>query len=508
MIDQYKTLSEKFLKKGFWLYLFSFIIAPMWYIIKIILSWELTLSEIWILYGIISLISILTAFNDFWMTESMKKFIPKYIILKEYNKVKTIITYSFLVQIITWIIIASFFFFWAEYIANNYFKTSDASWILKIFSIYFLWINIFQILLTFFIAIQNTLYNRIMELMRMLFILTMILFFYFSENNSLIFYSYSWIIWLYISIIISIFLFYIKYYKIYLKNEKVIWSKEIFKEYFVYASLIFLSAQAWSILWQMDMQMVIYILWTNDAWYFTNYLSIISISFMLIWPILWLLLPIFSEYYAKKEYNKIKLIKKIFAKIFIALLLTFSILFFTTGTIISYILFWEKFITSWIILQYSILFLIFNFLFQINFSILSWIWKVKKRLNIILIAIIFNFITNIILINLIWVYWAALSTWIWWLLIWLLSERSLWEKYNSPFDYLFIIKNLFFMCILWFFTYIYINPLFEWIWRINSFFFILILWLFWFLFLWILNYKILKKSIFEIRNIITKKNNI
>jgi len=46
MIDQYASLGEKFLKKGFWLYLFSFIIAPMGYIIKIIISGELTVEEV------------------------------------------------------------------------------------------------------------------------------------------------------------------------------------------------------------------------------------------------------------------------------------------------------------------------------------------------------------------------------------------------------------------------------------------------------------------------------
>jgi hypothetical protein len=50
MIDKHNSLAEKFLKKGFWLYLFSFIVAPIGYIIKIILSIDLTVSEIGILY--------------------------------------------------------------------------------------------------------------------------------------------------------------------------------------------------------------------------------------------------------------------------------------------------------------------------------------------------------------------------------------------------------------------------------------------------------------------------
>jgi len=156
MIDQYSTLSEKFLRKGFWLYLFSFIIAPIWYIIKIILSGELTVSEVGILYWIISLITLLYTFNDLWMTESLNYFVPKFITKKRYDKVKSILFYAFFMQIATSIIIAFSFYFWADYIANNYFKTDTAKETLKVFAFYFIWINIFGTIWGFFNAIQDT----------------------------------------------------------------------------------------------------------------------------------------------------------------------------------------------------------------------------------------------------------------------------------------------------------------------------------------------------------------
>ncbi|USN58512.1 MAG: hypothetical protein H6767_09835 [Candidatus Peribacteria bacterium] len=64
MIDQHKSLAEKFVKKGFWLYLFSFIIAPIGYFIKIIISNELSVSDVGIIYGVISLITMISAYND------------------------------------------------------------------------------------------------------------------------------------------------------------------------------------------------------------------------------------------------------------------------------------------------------------------------------------------------------------------------------------------------------------------------------------------------------------
>ncbi len=501
MIDQHKTLSEKFLKKGFWLYFFSFIIAPIGYVIKIIISGELSVSEVGILYGIISLITMISAYNDLGMTESLKFFVPQFVTEKRYDKVKSILFYALFAQITTSLIIASFFFFWADYIANNYFKTETSTEILKIFAFFFIWLNLFQTINQFFLAVQDTFYNKLTETIRIFFIMFSVLFIFFWDLWSLINYSYTWLIWLYIWTLFSIFVLYKKYYSKYFLDTKIIIEKKLIKKISKYASLVFIWASAWTILSQIDMQMVIYILWTIDAWYYTNYLSIIWIPFMLIWPIFALLFPLFSEMYSKWEYDKIRLIKQIFTKNFLAIWVAFNILLFVFAEIIAYTLFWEKFIESWVILKYSILFLIFKFLFQINFNIMAWIWKIKERVKIIYIAIIFNFIMNLILINFIWVYWAALATWIGWILIWWLWEYFLWKNYITNFDIYFFTKNLFFMWLLWIFSYYYIIPIFEWINRLNSLWLLTIYSILWFIIFWIINKKELNFFILEIKKL-------
>ena len=505
MIEQHSSLSEKFLRKGFWLYLFSFIIAPIWYIIKIIISWELSVSEVWILYWVISLVILLSSFSDFWMAESLKYFIPKYTSKKSYSKIKSTLFYAFLTQLLTWITIALFMFFGAEFLAENYFKQDNAKEVLQIFCLFFLWINIFQVFNTFFLAIQNTFYNKITELIRIIFILISVLAIFFFDIWSLTNYSISWIIWLYFWVISVLYVFYKKYHKKYFKKEKIIFSKKLFKKLFSYAIIVFIWAQAGNILSQIDMQMVIYILWTTDAWYYTNYLSIVSIPFMIIWPILWFLLPVFSELNAKKDYEKIRLIKQIFQKNFIVIVIAFNILFFVFAELIAYILFWEKFIESWNILKYSILFLVFNFLLQINFHIFAWIGKVMERVKIILIAIVFNFIMNLILIKIMWVYWAALGTAFGWILIWVLSEIKLGEKFRSKFNYLFLSKNIIFIVILWILSHKFILENLENLWRIESFTFMTIFSIGYFLIILLFNKKDLNFFILEIKKIMHKR---
>jgi O-antigen/teichoic acid export membrane protein len=505
MIDQHTTLSEKFLKKGVRLYIFSFIISPIWYVIKIILSWELEVNEIWIIYGVISLISLISAFNDFGMNESLNHFIPDFVTKKRYDKVKSILVYTIIAQMSTWIIIASFFFFWADFIAENYFKTTQAAWILKVFAIYFLWINLFEVNTAFFSSIQNTLYSKLIDLFRMSFMLLATLTIFFLDLWSIVTYSYTWIIWLYMWIIFANSLFYIKYYKKYLTNENILWDKKLLKKIFKYAILVLISAQASTLLWQIDMQMIIYLLGTKDAWYYTNYLSIISIPFMIILPIFSMLFPVFSEMHSKWEYEKIRQVKEIFTKNFLVLWIAFNILFFVFAEIIAYILFWEKFIQSWTILKFSILFLIFNFLAQINWNILAWTWKIKERFKIVLIAIVINFITNLILINYIWVYWSALASWIWWFIIRILWEYYLWKQFYTPFNYKYLFKNIIFISIIWIISYFYIIPLFDNLSRFTSFLYLFIISIVWFSIFAFINKNEFKYFIFEIRKVVWKK---
>jgi len=249
------------------------------------------------------------------------------------------------------------------------------------------------------------------------------------------------------------------------------------------------------------MQMIIYLLGTTDAGYYTNYLSIIGIPFMIIGPIFWLLYPIFSEMHAKWETEKIKLIKTIFQKNFLAIWIAFNILFFIFGETIAFILFGEKFIKSGTILQYSVLFLVFNFLLQMNGNIMGGIGKVKERVKIVFIAIIFNVITNLIFINLIWVSWAALATWMWWILIYILTEIYLWKVYRIKYEYIFIIKNILFMWTLWFILHIFSHQIFDGLWRWVSFGVMWIIWLIWFGIFGLLNLKEFKFFISEIKKI-------
>ena len=155
-----------------------------------------------------------------------------------------------------------------------------------------------------------------------------IIYVFLSDKSTFLNYSYSWLIGLYLWIVFAIIIFIKVYYKKYLNNISITKNSTFIKKILKYSGLVVIGTSASSLLWQMDMQMIIYFLWTHEAWYYTNYLSIITIPFVLIWPIFVFLFPVISEMHWKWDITKIQLVKNIFTKNFIAIWIMFNIFFF------------------------------------------------------------------------------------------------------------------------------------------------------------------------------------
>ncbi len=435
MLDPKESLSRKFITKWAWLYAFVFITAPLGYVMRIILTWELTPEEIGIIYGTISLLALVGVYTDFWLTESLNYFLPKYLIKNDYARSKYLLLFTLIAQVSTSTLVSFWLYFWASFLAQEYFHTLHAQPVIQIFSFYFIGGHILQVISTFFNAIQNVKLQKSIELFRMIMTVWGALILLFSGNGNIETYSWIWILWLYFWLILWCFIFYFSYYKVYLTlpiKKDLILRKDLIH----YSLWTLFSANVSTVLHQLDMQFVTYFLWVYDTGIYSIYLALVGIPFIFLWPLIGFLYPVISEIWGRSELEKIKTIYSIFSTHLSIIMLWISGIFFLIGWDIVTLLFWEKFIESGIALAFIAPFLFLNVLIQINFQILWWLGYVKKRIKVLIWTVLFSVPVSLICI-LGYKYHsipfpsgsaaASFAVGISWVLLWVLSYRAVRE---------------------------------------------------------------------------------
>lgn len=207
----------------------------------------------------------------------------------------------------------------------------------------------------------------------------------------------------------------------------------------------------------------------------------------------------------KKNNNKISILISFFYSYFSIFSLSISILLIVLWPEIASTIFWNKFKFSWELLTIGQIFLVFNILSRFNFWYLGGMGKVQERVKIMCISTFLLFTFSIPFLIFGWIYWAVLSFWIWYLLIFLSSYAVIKKQgIKVNLDWEFIIKNIITFTILWLGILTSKEKLSllsgnRWI-NIGE---IIGIWILFYTILWFINYKkiiSLYKEIIQIRN--------
>ena len=414
-----ENLGQKLIKKGFWLYLFSYLVAPAGYLVRLLISNspEVSVEEVWILYSIISLVSFLNVYNDLGLTESLQYFLPKFWIRKEYNHIKTSIWLSLGAQMLTSLFIVWGLLLGNERLANNYFHSEQAETILQYFCIYFLGINLFQTLQSIFIAFQKTFDYQVIDFVKMRSIVWFTAFCFFSGRQSIERYSLNWLIGLGIWLVLGSIIYFRKY-RTPLMQGNFERDKPMLKDYSRYALWAFIWANVGNLFGQIIQQMVIYFLGAEAAGYYANFLSLFLIGNLLFAPIMTLLFPLVSELIEKKDHQKVWILCSFFYSYLSIEILIFSAFMMLFSREITTLLFWEKFLASGELLWWFSLFQIFGIFAGFNFSLLAGLGK-----NFV--KVISRWI-SVVVVVLLGLYWLK-EYWLWFAgLIYILGNLILW----------------------------------------------------------------------------------
>lgn len=451
-----QPLWQKLIKKGFWLYFFTILIAPAGYVIKVIISNKMSIEDVGLFYSIIGLIFIISLYNDLGLTEALQYFLPKYRLRKEYNNVKTLTILTWIVQLVTWIIIAWGLYLGADRLAIHYFHTPEAAHIIKLLCFYFFWINFIQVFMSFFIAFQDTVNQNLVEFIRMYTTLIFVLIFLCTNSITLNNFTYARLIGIWMSIITGIIIFFSKYSHV-LKLGKYDFKTDLIKKQIKYARWVFLWANIGTIFRQINQQIIMYTLWAQQAGYITNFRSLFYIFNYIIAPLSIFLFPILTEMIEKKEEKKVVILQSLLYKYLLLFSFMFWWFFLVFWPETALILFWKKFIYSGVLFSYTAPFLFLSCIYSISFAMLGAMGMVKTRVKILWIWLLLNIVIAYLLIR----YTSLASIWsiigllVWRWVIATIALKHIYKKYKFTIDYRFLAKNILF--IVWLMVVFYLT---------------------------------------------------
>lgn len=422
-------LKDRLVRNGFWMYAAMVVIAPAWYLIKMIVSRELSVEDIWLIYSIIGLIGLLSAYNDFGLTEALQYYLPQYLIDKKYNEAKSILIITRIIQFLWWMVVWWFLYRWAPRLAIHYFQSPIAAEILRYFSFYFLLINFFQVLQSVFISLQEVKLQYVSEIIRIRSVVLAVTYLWWYQLLTIETFALTWLWWVLLCVIVTVYLF-----KKYMQHRRSIWiytrDRWLLKTQWTYARKIMIGMQVGMIYANIGQQFAIYFLGPYEAGIWTNYMTFFTGVSVIVWPINAYLFPLFTELYKKQEQAKINLIKKYL----IAGVLFATVCFGIGGWFLSertaVILLSEKFLTSGTMFKRTSLWMFFILASRVQFQLLAGAGFVQERVNIVIIGTTLHLIISLIGVHtygIWWLMWAMIIThvYFWWHSMWYIRKFKL-----------------------------------------------------------------------------------
>lgn len=435
-------LTKKYLlRQGFWIYLFTFLAAPLGYLIRILYARAFSIEEFGLIYSIIGFIALISIFNDLGFSETLNYYATRFYEKKQYAKVKGSFIFALLMQGGTAILLGILFWFLSPWLAEHYFKSPLALDVFRAFLMYFFFFNISTSIMQLLHATHNYLMSSLSELLRqiMIVLLSVLLFYYHILNSKNI-----GIVWS-VSYFILCFIYFFLYKKYLWKLQKVKaeFKLSLFKKLASYAIFAIWTTGAYIILTRIDVFMITFLLNIESVGYYTIAYSLANIIALLFAPIMSIFFPITSKHsLTKSGENEINNIVKTMYSVGIYLILPVVIILAMFPNEIINIMFGAKFLKSTntlVILSFAFFFAVLN---NFNISIMSGFKMLKEKTTIMVVAVFINIILNLLLIPIFNIEGAAIATLLTFFIINFASQVLLSKKININFNFKIISKIL------------------------------------------------------------------
>ena len=427
-------LGRKIMRKGLGQYLFFLFLAPAGYVIKLLLTNALSVADVWLLYGIINVLGLISMYNDLGLSDCLQYFIPQYLTNKDPKRVYSLITFTFFFQFVTGVFIVLALYFGADRIATNYFSTPIAADLLRIFCIYFGFFNLLQVTTNIFVAYQKPVYQNITETVRMSsIILTIVWFARFAEVD-VVAGAYAWIVGAACAMLTAMILFVLHYRNAFRWLSCHRQLADI-RQWFGYAIWAFVWANIGMLYSQVDQLLLLGMWGTEIAGYYTAYQALATIAFTVLTPLATLIFPIMRQMISEQDTHKLYALLRVLYTFFFMMGMFFVILFTSFWVEIATTLFGQKFAYSGHLIQVWALLQLLAGLNRVTLMLYAARGSVKQRVQLVAEGLLINCICVVFGYMVLSMYGVLLWLGIW--LLYVLIRSQLTLHYTRKYPYFF-----------------------------------------------------------------------
>ncbi|MCK4428784.1 MAG: flippase [Candidatus Aenigmarchaeota archaeon] len=403
--------NQNYLKRvassAFFVFLFSVLGAFVAYLIRFVLTSNLTPADYGLFYASLSLVGLFAVFKDFGLTQSLVYYISKFKAEKKFKKLKTSVFTVFLIQLFPALTITIIIFLSADFLAVNYLHLSGNIFkgvlVIKFLAIaYFIQI-FYTIIISIFQGFQKIKLYATANFCRMLLYFT-ITWLFISLNFSTLSPALGFLI----SYIFVILIFLPFVFKL-IPRVKLSFSKELTKKLLFYGFPIMLSSVAGIIIGYTDTVLITLFRSLEEVGIYQTAQPTALLLWFFAGAFTTVLFPLVVELKTKKIRGLENGISLIYKYIWI-IIIPFALMAFSFSTEILNLFFGSFYTQGSDVLKILAVGAIFFSIVQINGTVLNGLGKPKNYTKIVYLGAIINLAGNLILIPIIGITGAAIST--------------------------------------------------------------------------------------------------
>lgn len=403
------TNYTKFAVKGAAIvFVVSILAAFLGYIVRFLLANNLSLEEFGLFYSVFAFLGLLGVFKTLGFDKSLIKFIPEFKHKNKYNLIKSSIIYVSIIQLITNSVILLLVYLFSNYLSIHFFHNEQAGFVLKLMAIAF-FIDSFVFVLKFaFQGFQKMMLFANIDLVRMA-LITVIILIGFRLNYKILSPVAAYIA---APVILMLIFAPILLKKVFpeFTDSKFILGKSLFKRIYKYSIFVMATGAGGAILGYTDSIVLTYFSGLKSVGLYNVALPTARVLTFFPMAIMGILIPLTSELWVKKQKILLRDGIELLYKYSIMVITPLALVMISFAELLITVLFGKEYLLAGNALRILSIGMIFATLYTINYSFFSGIGKPQLNSKIVYSAVVFNLVSNLVLVPLIGIIGAAITT--------------------------------------------------------------------------------------------------